>query len=803
VSQAPLIGQPLPRLEDQRFVTGRGRYTDDIRLDGQLYAAFLRSPHAHATLASIDTAAAAAAPGVVAILTGQDYLKAGHRAINHVPNPADAIEHARPAFMQSSTGGVLNIGHLPLPVDKVRHVGEAIAMVIARSLIEARNAAELIEIDYDVHDAVVDALDAMQPEAPSLWDDAPGNLCFQTQIGERDAARRILADAPLVVRREFRHSRVVNCQMEPRAALGAYDEASGVYTLISGSQGAVRLKIALAHALQVPPEQVRVVCPDTGGGFGPRTFLYIEQLAVVWAAREVGRPVKWTGDRSEAFLADYQGRDAIIRASIGFDGDGRMLAIDNEWFGNVGAHTVSYVPMSNGTRVMTSVYHVPVAAVHVSAVLTNTVPTVPYRGAGRPEATHVIERMLDIAAHELGLDRLEIRRRNLIAHDALPYRTAMGLTYDSGRFLENMMRAAELSGWAGFEARRDEARVRGRLRGIGLANYVESPVGAPRERIDMTVLPEGVIDIVSGTQSTGQGHETTFAQVVATYLGVPPTAIRLRTGDTDFVTVGGGSHSDRTMRLGGMLLVDACTQIVAQAREAAARLFDCDTAALQFADGAFTVNNVRRATLFDIARALRDMRAEACVKGSAEASGLASSGDEPGRLFARAEFTGRIPAHPTGAAVCEIEVDPDTGVATVVNYTSIDDVGQPINPLIVEGQVHGGLAQGLGQALSETCYVDRVTGQLMTGSYMDYGVPRAANMPPLQLEFTEDPTAGNPLRVKGGGESGITPATATVFNALADALRTLRRGDEELEMPATPRVIWDYLHTRKESNDTN
>jgi carbon-monoxide dehydrogenase large subunit len=795
MSQTPLIGQPLPRLEDQRFVRGRGRYTDDIGIDGQLYAAFLRSPHAHAALVSINTEAARAAPGVVAVLTGQDYLSAGYRAINHVPNPADAIEHARPAFMESTTGSVLNIGHLPLPVDKVRFVGEAVAMVIAQTALEARNAAELIEVDYDAQDAVVDALDAMQPDAPHLWDDAPGNLCFQTQIGERATAQRILADAHLVVRREFRHSRVVNCQMEPRAALGDYDEASGIYTLISGSQGAVRLKVALAHALQVPHEQVRVVCPDTGGGFGPRTFLYVEQLAVVWAAREVGRPVKWTSDRSEAFLSDYQGRDAIIRAAIGFDRDGRILAIDNEWFGNVGAHTVSYVPMSNGTRVMTNVYHVPVAAVHVSAVLTNTVPTVPYRGAGRPEATHVIERMLDIAAHELGLDRLEIRRRNLIRHDTLPYRTAMGLTYDSGTFLDNMLRAAELSGWAGFEARRRDAQARGRLRGIGLANYVESPVGAPRERIDMTVLPEGVIDIVSGTQSTGQGHETTFAQVVATHLGVRLTAIRLRTGDTNFVTVGGGTHSDRTMRLGGMLLVDACAQIVAQARDAAARMFDCDAAALQFADGAFTLDGMRRATLFEIAREMRETQAVAAVPHDPASSSLESSDDEPRRLFARAEFTGRIPAHPTGSAVCEIEVDPDTGVATVVNYTSIDDVGQPINPLIVEGQVHGGLAQGLGQALSETCYVDRATGQLMTGSYMDYGVLRAANMPPLQLEFTEDPTPGNPLRVKGGGESGITPATASVFNALADALRAQGQADAELEMPATPRVIWEYLHS--------
>jgi len=808
MTRPSLIGQPLPRLEDQRFVSGRGRYTDDIRIDGQVYAAFLRSPHAHATLVSINTDAARGAPGVIAVLTGADYLQAGYRGINHVPNPADAIEHARPAFMQSSTGQVLNIGHVPLPIDKVRYVGEAVAMVIARTKLEARNAAELIEVDYDALDAVVDAIDAMQPDAPALWNDAPGNLCFQTQIGDRDEARRLLANAHLVLEREFRHSRVVNCQMEPRAAIGDYDEASGTYTLISGSQGAVRLKMALAQALQAPPEQVRVVCPDTGGGFGPRTFLYVEQLAVVWAARAVGRPVKWTGDRSEAFLSDYQGRDAIIRASIGFDRDGRILAIDNEWFGNVGAHTVSYVPMSNGTRVMTTVYHVPVAAVHVSAVLTNTVPTVPYRGAGRPEATHVMERMLDLAAHALGLDRIEIRRRNLIAHDALPYRTAMGLTYDSGRFLDNMLRAVEVSGWHGFETRRREALARGKLRGIGLANYVESPVGAPRERIEITVLPDGIVDIVSGTQSTGQGHETTFAQVVSTCLGIAPGAIRLRTGDTAFVAVGGGSHSDRTMRLGGMLLVDCCAQLIELARRAAGQWFECDPAALQFADGefhasgGFGASGTRSVTLFELARALKDNAAPACAQLDDKPS---ASSDETSRgLFARAEFTGRIPAHPTGSAVCEIEVDPDTGATTVVNYTSIDDVGQPVNPLIVEGQVHGGLAQGLGQALSETCYVDRETGQLMTGSFMDYGVMRAAGMPPLQLELTEDPTTGNPLRVKGGGESGITPATATVFNALADALdrvNPVHRHDAELEMPATPRVIWEYLHGEEQHDD--
>jgi carbon-monoxide dehydrogenase large subunit len=774
-----MIGKPIPRVEDLRFVTGKGQYTDDLKVDGQLYAAFLRSPHAHAALNSIDTSAAREAPGVVAVLVGQDYIDDGFIGCDHVPNPVDAVDATRKAFLTSLTGSIFNQLHIPLPVDRVRYVGEAIAMVIADTPLQARNAAEMIEVDYDTLDAVVNGADAMREEAPQLWEGAPGNLCFQTQIGDRDEARRILATAHHVVQREFHHCRLVNCQMEPRSAIGDYDAQTGTYTLISGSQGAVRQKLVLAAALKVPPAQVRVVCPDTGGGFGPRSFVYVEQLAVVWAARRIGRPVKWTSDRSEAFLSDYQGRDQIIRSSIGFSKDGRILAIDNEWIGNVGAHTVSYVPMSNGTRIMTTVYDVPVAAVHVSAVLTNTVPTAPYRGAGRPEAHHVIERMLDLAAAELGIDRVEIRRRNLIAHDKLPYRSPMGLTYDSGEFSRNMERALTLAEWDSFEARRAASRAQGKLRGIGLANYIESPVGAPRERIELTVLPDGRVDIVSGTQSTGQGHETTFAQVIAQHLGVPMSAVKLRTGDTAFVSVGGGSHSDRSMRLGGMLLVETAAQIVATGKRVAATLFDIAAEKVEFADGHFIdPASSRRTSLFEIARR------------------IASDGlpGEPAqkKLYAEAEVNTRVPAHPTGSAICELEVDPDTGIVTLVNYTSVDDVGQPINPLIVEGQVHGGLAQGIGQALTETCYVDRETGQVLTGSYMDYGMPRAGVVPPLRVELTEDPTHGNPLRVKGGGESGITPATATIFNALADALKEI--GNEELEMPATPKVVWEYIH---------
>ncbi|MDB5797307.1 MAG: xanthine dehydrogenase family protein molybdopterin-binding subunit [Paucimonas sp.] len=769
-----MIGQALPRLEDQRLVRGQGRYTDDIDLPGQCHAAFLRSPHAHARLVSIDASAARAMPGVLAVLTGADYVADGLHGMQHVPMPADAIDVAQPAFAGAVEGAVFNQPHLPLPVDRVRHVGEALVMVVAETPLQARDAIDAVLVDYEELPPVVDALAAMEAGAPQLWDGAPGNLCFRAQLGERDAAERAIAGAPHVVRRRFRNSRLVNCQMEPRAAIGSYEAAQDSWLLISGSQGAQRQKACLASALGVPGDKVRVVCPDVGGGFGPRTMLYVEQLAVVWAARRVGRPVKWTADRSEAFLGDYQGRDQVIDATVAFDRDGRILAISNEWTGNVGAHTVSYVPMSNGTRVMTTVYHVPLAAVRVNAVLTNTVPTAPYRGAGRPEANHVIERVLDIAARELGLDRVEIRRRNIVQPGQMPYRSPMGLYYDSGAFAANMERVLVLAGWEGFEARRAASRQRGRLRGIGLANYIEAPVGAPRERIEMQALSDGSIDIVSGTQSQGQGHETSFAQVVASQLGVPVTAARLRTGDTDIARIGGGSHSDRSMRIAGTLLVQASQDLLAQSRLLAASALDADPASLHYVAPAWTVEDGTRAiTLAQLAE-------------------LLATQSPPGRLATSAEFHGRMAAHPTGAAVCELEIDPDTGDVELLHYASVDDVGQVINPLIVEGQVHGGLAQGIGQALSEHFSIDEASGQVLSGSFQDYGVPRAGVVPPLSIEMTEDPTAGNPLRVKGGGESGITPATAVIFNALADALQEI--SSEELPMPATPARIWHFIH---------
>ncbi len=777
-----LTGKPLPRQEDLRLVTGRGQYTDDFVLPGQAWAVFLRSPHAHAVVRSINTNAAANMPGVLAVLTGSDYLADGFQGVDHIPNPLDAVDHTAKAFTNSTTGVVYQRRQLPLPIDKVRHVGEALVMVVAKNQLLARDAAEAIVVDYEVLPAVVQGDDALAEHAPQLWEDLPGNLCFHVQLGDREKVQETFSRAAHVVRREFRNSRIVNCQMEPRSALGSYDSSSDSWTLISGSQGVVRQQAGIADAFGIPSERIRVVSPDVGGGFGPRYPLNMEQVAVLWAARRVGCPVKWTSDRSEAFVSDYQGRDLLIRAAVAFDAEGHILAMDNQLIGNVGAHAVSYVPMSNSSRVATSVYDVPLVALQISAAMTNTVPTGPYRGAGRPEAMHAIERVMDIAAAELGIDRIEIRRRNLIQHHTLPRISPMGLPYDAGNFPANMERVLQLSDWEGFAQRRADSALRGRLRGIGLANYIESPVGAPRERIELQVDIEGRVDIVSGTQSTGQGHETSFGQVVADQLSIPMDRIRLRSGDTSFVKVGGGTHSDRSMRLGGTLLLQASAQLIEKARLAAADRLRVAPFLLQRDGEAFVLRRWwwkdRRIAWSEIAKHI-------------EANGLPEDRHQR-KLSAEAEFFGRIPAFPTGAAVCELEIDPETGEVELMRYAAVDDVGQAINPLIVEGQIHGGLAQGLGQALGEGYALDAQSGQVLAGSFMDYRLPRAGLLPKLSIEFANDPTLGNPLGVKGGGESGITPATAATYNALADALSDYTR--EEIPMPATALALWQIIH---------
>jgi carbon-monoxide dehydrogenase large subunit len=777
-SSGPYIGRPLPRFEDRRLITGAGSFTDDRSLTGQAYGVFVRSPHAHAQIRRIDSAAARALPGVIAVLTAADYRADGRAGVLQVPIPSDVISYKEPAFRDRPGRPVADLPHWPFASDRARFPGEAVALVVAETLAQARDAAEAVEVDYAPLPAVTDALEAMAPGAPLLWDEIPDNIAFEAEFGDRAATEAAMAAAHLVVERRFRNQRIANAQMEPRAALGAYDAASDRWTLISGSQGVARQRQSLAQALKVPAERIHVVCQDVGGGFGARTMVYPEQLAVLWAARMVGRPVKWTSDRTEAFLTDFQGRDMITEARLALARDGRVLGYAVRMFGNVGAHTLSYVPLNNGYRVLTTVYDVPAAHVRLAGIMTNTVQTGPYRGAGRPESTFVMERMLDIAARRLGLDRVEIRRRNLVERAQLPYRSAMGLTYDSGDFAGNMARALETADWRGFAARRDGAARRGRLAGIGVANYVESPVGAPHERVVVTVKADGTVEAVAGTQSTGQGHETSFAQVLADQIGVRPDEIRLVTGDTAVVRSGGGSHSDRSMRMAGTLLVRAGAEIVERAGRVAAALLGVDEARVEFRDGLFQAPPLnRRFSVFDVARAIESDGA------------LPDALRQP--LRAEATFTGRIPAYPTGCAICEVEIDPETGVVALTRYTSVDDVGQPINPLILHGQVHGGIAQGVGQALSEAMAYEPGSGQVLSASFMDYAMPRADMLPSFTVEMTEDPTAGNPLRVKGGGESGITPALAAVGNAVADALAPL--GVEHVDMPASPHRVWQAI----------
>ena len=725
-----MIGRPIPRLEDARLLTGAGRYADDRRLEGQAWCAFVRSPHAHARVVSIRIP-----PGVCA-LTGADYRADGLGPIDHVPNPLDAHDVRKKAFSDP-----VEAPHWPLAQELVRHVGEPVALAIGDTPHAARDAAERIEVEYE-------ALGL--EEKP--WLTASG--------GDAHSTRQALARAAVLVRHRFHHQRVANSQMEPRSALAEFRD--GGFTLYTGTQGVSRIQHSLSKMFHIGPDRIRVVTEDVGGAFGPRTYLYPEQVAVLWAAKRLGRPMKWTSDRSEAFVSDFQGRDAVIEAALGVDGEGRILGYEASVRGDIGAHNVTYVPLSNLRNVFTTVYHVPAVHLELRGMQTYTVPTAPYRGAGRPEAHHVIERLLDMAARRLSLDRAEIRRRNLVRKDQLPYRTPMGLNFDSGDFAGYMERALALADYAGFEARR---LAGGKLRGIGFANYVESPVGAPSERVEIKVDGRGA-EIIAGTQSTGQGHETTFVQVLAAKLGLPLERIRLRTGDTRFVQGGGGTHSDRSMRLAGTLIVKAADKVIEQGRQAAAARLEASPGDVVFAEGAFRVAGTDRAiTLLDVA--------------------------EAAPLAAAEGFTGRIPAYPAGAAVCEVEVDPDTGRAEIVRYVTVDDVGQAINPLIVDGQTHGGIAQGVGQALAEGVVFD-ASGQVLTGSYMDYGLARSTDLPFFQCELAEDPTRGNSLRVKGGGEGGIVPATAAVINAVCDAI-----GVADLPMPATPHTIWRALNRER------
>jgi aerobic carbon-monoxide dehydrogenase large subunit len=770
------LGRPVPRAEDPRLLTGAGCYSDDVNLPGQAYAALVRSPHAHARVRAIDAAAAVKVPGVLAVLTGQDAARDGLQPIPHRPVPTNPHE----VPLRSRDGSPFFVPpHLPLPADRARFAGEAVAMVVAETAAAARDGAERVVVDWEPQPAAVTAADATAPDAPVLWDEADSNLCVDSEAGDAKATEAAFRRAAHVVRLTTRVNRVTGVPMEPRAAVAAYDAAAGRYTLHAGSGGSWLIRAEVAGALGVPPEAVRVVARDVGGNYGTRNSCYPEFVLVAWAARRLGRPVKWTCDRREALLTDYHARDLVAAAELALDADGAFLALRGVNTSNVGAYPVSFVPLAKGIAVMPSVYHIPAAEVRGRAVLSNTAPTAPYRAAGRPEVMFVVERLIDLAARRHGFDRVALRRRNLVPPSAMPYRNPLGLLYDSGDYAAAQDRVVALADWAGFEARRAEARKRGRYRGIGLANYIELNTGMPRERAQMTVHPEGRIDVVLGTLSAGQGHETSFPQLIVEWLGVEHDQVRLITGDTDLMPVGGGSHSGRSMRLGAVVMARASDAIVEKGKRLAAWMLEAADADIDFARQHFTVKGTDRGIgLFEVAAAA--LRTDA-------------PDDLRGPLAAASEDVMSVPSYPYGCAVAEVEVDPETGVVEVVRWTTVDDVGRAVNPLILHGQAHGGIAAGVGQALWELCRYD-AEGQPLSATLMDYALPRADALPSFATEISEVPSTSNPLGLRGGGEGGTTPALAALINALVDALAEL--GVEHLEMPATPERVWRAIHDR-------
>jgi aerobic carbon-monoxide dehydrogenase large subunit len=764
------IGRPVLRREDRRLVTGAGCYTDDVGLPGQAQACLVRSPHAHAVIHAIDVAEALATPGVLAVLTGAEATKDGLMSIAHPAIPTNPHE----VPLRSRDGSPFFVSpHAPLPTDRARFVGEPVAMVIADTAAAARDGAERVRVDWQPLPAVVTAADATAGEAPSVWAEHASNLCVDSLAGDAAATEAAFARAQHVVRLQTRVNRVTGVPMEPRAVVGDYDAASGRYTVYTGSGGSWRIQSDVARALGVPITAVRVVAREVGGNYGTRNSCYPEQVLVAWAARRLGRPVKWTGDRRESMLTDYQSRDLVCHAELALDADGRFLALRALNTSNVGAHAVSFIPLAKGIAVLPSVYAIPAAFINGRAVLTHTAPTTPYRAAGRPEVMFVIERLIDLAARRHGFDRVALRRRNLVEATAMPYRNPLGLVYDSGDYASAQDRVVTLADWAGFEARRAEARRRGRYRGIGLANYIELNTGAPRERTEITVRPEGRVDVVLGTLSAGQGHETSFAQLVAEWFGVSLDQIRLITGDTDLMPYGGGSHSGRSMRLGAVVMAKASDQIVERGTQIAAWLLEAAAADIVFADRRFTVRGTDRSVdLFEVAAAAARAETPEALRGS-----LTGVSDE----------TMSVPSYPYGCAVCEVEIDPETGVVELVRHTTVDDVGRAVNPLILHGQAHGGIAAGVGQALWELCHYD-ADGQLTSATFMDYALPRADALPSFTTELSEVPSTSNPLGLRGGGEGGTTPALGAVVNAIVDALADL--GVEHVEMPATPERVW-------------
>jgi aerobic carbon-monoxide dehydrogenase large subunit len=766
------IGQPVPRIEDPRFITGRGRYVDDFDLAQQCHGIAVMSPHAHARIKRIDTAKAQAAPGVLAVLTAADAA-------------TDKLGGFAPPMPEDMGGpkGFRTVRAI-LEGSKVRTVGDRVAFVVAETATQARDAGELIDVDYEPLPAVVGVEDAIEPGAAAVWDEAPNNIAFTLMMGNKDATDAAFAKAAHVVSLKLQNTRITANSIEPRAAIGQYHPDSDSYTLYSSTQNPHGTRSAIAgQVLKIPETKLRVISPDVGGGFGMKHGGYPEDALVVWASRRVGgRPVKWVSTRSEGLLGDSQGRDQLVTGELALDERGRILGLRVSALHAMGSHVfgASMVVPLYAMRLAPGVYQIPAVHVVGKAVLTNTVVLAPYRGAGRPEATYLIERLLDRAARVIGVDPVEIRRRNFIPASAMPHKLQTGITYDSGDFVHVMDECLKLADWEGFSKRAAASKKNGKLRGRGIGYFLEE-AAVFNDRMVLRFDPSGMLTILAGTHSHGQGHQTVYAQMVCEWLGVPFEHIRFVQGDTDAVPMGRGTYGSRSMHIGGNALKRAADNIIEKAKPMAASILEAAPGDLEFKDGSFRiVGTDRTLPLTDVAKAFyRPVMLPPQFDVGLEASGT---------------FAAEPPNYPNGCHVCEVEIDPETGAVTLERYAAVDDVGRVMNHLLCEGQIHGGVAQGAGQALMEAIVFD-ASGQLVTGSFQDYAMPRAADLPNFTSELTEVPATTNPLGVKGAGEAGATGAPPAIIGAVLDALKPL--GIDHIEMPATPARVWAAINAHK------
>ncbi|MDQ2080069.1 xanthine dehydrogenase family protein molybdopterin-binding subunit [Xanthobacteraceae bacterium Astr-EGSB] len=770
------IGAAVRRKEDYRFITGKGQYTDDISRPGQTHIHFLRSPHAHAKITSIDTASAKTMPGVLAVLTGADL--AGDKIGNLICGWMIHSKDGTPMKMAP---------HPAIAHGKACYAGDPVAVVIAETLGQARDAAEKIEVDYEVLPAVVDPAKTQEAGAPQIHEVAPQNTIFQWHLGEAAAVDAAFASAKHVTKLDIVNNRLVPNAMEPRAAIGEYDSGTQNFTLWNTTQNPHVARLVIAAFVGMAPEhKLRVIAPDVGGGFGSKIFIYPEEVVCLWASKKVGRPVKWVCERAEAFLADAHGRDHVTHAELAFGEGGKMTALRAKTIANLGAYMSTFsssIPTYLYATLLSGQYDLPAIYCEVDAVYTNTVPVDAYRGAGRPEATFVVERLVEVAARELHMDPVELRRKNFVK--SFPHQTPVIMNYDVGDYDASMRKAMEIADVNGFAARRREAEKRGKLRGLGYSTYIEACGIAPSQAVgslgagvglwesaEVRVNPTGSVEVLTGSHSHGQGHETTFAQLVSERLGIPIENVSIVHGDTDKVQFGMGTYGSRSGAVGMSAIVKALEKVEAKAKKVASHLMEAAESDIVFKDGQFTVAGT------DKSAAWADVALHAYIAHKFTGAQL-EPGLKEGAFYDPTNFT-----FPAGCHICEVEIDPETGSTTIVGWTAVDDFGTIINPMIVEGQVHGGIAQGVGQALMENAVYDK-DGQLMSGSFMDYSMPRAENLPPLKIDTTVTPCPGNPLGIKGCGEAGAIAAPAAVINAITDAIRT-----ENLAMPATAPAVW-------------